>query len=116
VLTVKFLTGTFAAATTHIFTVSKFTNPTYGQDALNNIAAATSNALSATPVVYVDTTNTGFFPLILGSAGPPTPASTPNNSVLSEGNTPNPSKSGKSTHSLSLALFFAIFSLTVNCF
>jgi hypothetical protein len=64
-LTVKLTAGTFNAATAITFTITKFTNPTDGQAALANIAAGTSNDLSAVggPIV-IDTTSTGSFSTI----------------------------------------------------
>jgi hypothetical protein len=102
VLTVK-LTGsnTYAAGTAITFTVTKFSTPTNGQNAVTNIAAATSNDLSATPVVLLDTTDAGTFPQI--GEGSSVTATT------------SPSKSHSSSLSMSLgALLIFVLSALLN--
>jgi hypothetical protein len=75
--------------------VTKVSTPTAGQNALTNIAAATSNDLSASAVVLLDTTNAGTFPQIGEGSSVLAPAATL-------------SKSESTNLSLSVALFIAI--------
>jgi hypothetical protein len=75
--------------------VTKFSTPTYGQNALTNVAAGTSNDFAATPVVVLDTTSAGTFPQI--GTGAEVPATTS-----------APTKNESSTMSLSAALFLVL--------
>jgi hypothetical protein len=87
---------------------------------VNTISAATSDNLSASPILVVDTTNMGMFPQILGEVeiNPPS-QNTPNNSnsppTVSTSSSPR-STSGKPMTTLASVVAAAFVVLFVSFF
>jgi hypothetical protein len=67
VLEVRLTSGQYVAGSVIYFAITKFTTPTNGQAALNNIPAASSNDLSVNAPTILDITNSGTFPVIIDS-------------------------------------------------